>query len=630
MKRTLIFILAAALSLQNSFSLFAETAPLTPEQFAQTTPTRTFDPDAPTTPAPDETALESPFESQGWTAWGEPLAKVTAEDEKWEETSLVQGHTYFVSAAGSDTSDGSENNPFKTVKKAVSMLRPGDTLYIGEGTYHESVNFTQSGRSDAWITVRGFGNVVFDGGTSLTTLPAFDTKGQDFIRFQNLTVTNMRAAVEVSAGSDHIEIDGLRTDKNRFAVRINESTNITVRNAYADNSKNAFRAYGNSRNLLFENITALSSKDIYEGMSETYRNGDGFIFELEVSNVTLRNIVSANHWDAGFDIKASNVLVENVVTYGNKNNLKIWGKNVVIRNSLSFGAVRQLRPDGSFVEGNGITMEIGGSAKLINVTLADNGHREIEMYENSTLILENSIVARHSAAGVMFHSNTGAVFSSSNSLWFNTAAPAKPVNEMGAEDLWADPLFADWTKRNYQLLAASPAIDRVQPSSNSTPEDLIGNLRTWGDQTDLGAYEFQGTLAQNPIPSFGPGPAPVVPPAPVPTEPSEPAPAPSPNPGKPPKPAPVPFDGILLGLTEGQTLAGIALIQPDPDDTVNLKDVTYYIDGKKTSQTSSKPYTMGGKKGFDTKKLKKGEHTMKAVYRSKDGSEKFLEVKFNI
>lgn len=611
-------------STQLPLQLMAETAPLTLEQATQT-PTVAFDPNA---PAPAVTQQNN--SQPAWTLWGNALSAVSAQDSQYQETS-IQGRAYYVSTTGSTTGDGSKTSPMKSVQQAVNLLQPGDVLFIAEGTYHESVNILTSGRADAYITIRGMGNVIFDGEPGKTTLPAFDTKGRDFLKFENLTVTHMRAAVEVSDGSDHVEINGLKTEGNRFGVRINNSTNITVRNAEVANSKNGFRAYGTSRNLLFENIHVYGSKDIYEGMSETYLNGDGFIFELEVSNVTLRNIVSHDHWDAGFDVKASNVLMENVVAYGNKNNWKIWGKNVVIRDSLSFGAKRQPRPDGSTVEGNGITMEIGGQAKLINVTIADNQHRDIELYQDSMLSIENSIISRATNDGMIYH-NGGGMLSTNNVMWFNTAA-YKPFNGFNpATDLWMDPQFVDRANRNYQLLPTSPARDRSVAGQASGHFDLIGNSRLSGDQKDLGAYEFNGTLSNSPIPAFGPGyvlptvpapsPAPVPDPEPAPQpEPEpvpDPAPVPDPVPAPEPEPEPVEED-ILWGVAEGQTLSGMMFMQINPEKLLGVKSVAYFIDGKKVANTAKAPFILVSTKGYDTKKLKDGQHTLVAVYQTTKG-----------
>ena len=47
--------------------------------------------------------------------------------------STVEAATYYVAIAGSDSNLGSQSSPFRTVKKGISILKPGDTLYIRGG-----------------------------------------------------------------------------------------------------------------------------------------------------------------------------------------------------------------------------------------------------------------------------------------------------------------------------------------------------------------------------------------------------------------------------------------------------------------------------------------------------------------
>lgn len=53
---------------------------------------------------------------------------------------------YFISVKGSDKNPGtSEKAPFRTIKRAISKLAPGDTVTILPGEYHEQNIFRFSG-----------------------------------------------------------------------------------------------------------------------------------------------------------------------------------------------------------------------------------------------------------------------------------------------------------------------------------------------------------------------------------------------------------------------------------------------------------------------------------------------------
>ena len=77
---------------------------------------------------------------------------------------------YFVATEGNDNNDGSFERPFKTFKKALSVMTPGDTLVVFGGTYHEQLFVNKSGTEDAWLRFKAYANdtVIIDG-TGITT-----------------------------------------------------------------------------------------------------------------------------------------------------------------------------------------------------------------------------------------------------------------------------------------------------------------------------------------------------------------------------------------------------------------------------------------------------------------------------
>lgn len=64
----------------------------------------------------------------------------------------------FVGPGGDDDGPGTLQRPFETVAKGLETLRPGQTLWLRQGTYREDITSPQirSGRSDARITVAAY------------------------------------------------------------------------------------------------------------------------------------------------------------------------------------------------------------------------------------------------------------------------------------------------------------------------------------------------------------------------------------------------------------------------------------------------------------------------------------------
>ncbi len=67
------------------------------------------------------------------------------------------GDTYFVSPNGHDIETaGTEDAPFKTISYASKFLKPGDTCYIREGVYRETVTPMNNGTADKPITYAAY------------------------------------------------------------------------------------------------------------------------------------------------------------------------------------------------------------------------------------------------------------------------------------------------------------------------------------------------------------------------------------------------------------------------------------------------------------------------------------------
>ncbi len=72
---------------------------------------------------------------------------------------------YFVAVGGSDSSRGSQRQPFRTIQKAADSMKPGDTCYVRAGVYRQIVIPKHSGtqgnpiRFAAWpgevVTISG-------------------------------------------------------------------------------------------------------------------------------------------------------------------------------------------------------------------------------------------------------------------------------------------------------------------------------------------------------------------------------------------------------------------------------------------------------------------------------------------
>ena len=73
---------------------------------------------------------------------------------------------WYVTPAGLDSNSGSKTKPFQTIQQAANVAKPGDVVYIGGGTYRETIKPLNSGTSAAPITFKPMNAkqaVVIDG-----------------------------------------------------------------------------------------------------------------------------------------------------------------------------------------------------------------------------------------------------------------------------------------------------------------------------------------------------------------------------------------------------------------------------------------------------------------------------------
>jgi len=86
---------------------------------------------------------------------------------KAADSPLAVGPKHFVNAAkGKDSQAGTMAAPWQTMRHALRQLKPGDTLYLRGGVYHEHASLTKSGTQEAPITIASYPGelATIDGG----------------------------------------------------------------------------------------------------------------------------------------------------------------------------------------------------------------------------------------------------------------------------------------------------------------------------------------------------------------------------------------------------------------------------------------------------------------------------------
>ena len=174
--------------------------------------------------------------------------------------------TYFVKTNGNNSNDGlAPDFAFATIGKAASVMNPGDKVYVGAGTYNESVVPANSGVSGAMISYIADTGGDATGDSGAVILDGFIDGGSGDLCY----------AFDLSSGADYLLIDGFEAMRHR--------------DCGTDDA--AFYFIGDSNNNIYRNLTA----------HDIRRDG----FHLEGTNNLLENCLIYNTGDDGLTLRAN-------------------------------------------------------------------------------------------------------------------------------------------------------------------------------------------------------------------------------------------------------------------------------------------------------------------------------------
>lgn len=138
---------------------------------------------------------------------------IKEEIQSEEGLSANKGKRYYVSTSGKDSWKGTKKKPYRTISKAVKVLKPGDILYIRGGTYKEEVVIpdTVKGTKKGYITLRNYKDekVVLDGAKKKSPV-MLSVNGASYLRIQGLEIKNAKGkdacGIYVEPGTHHLII----------------------------------------------------------------------------------------------------------------------------------------------------------------------------------------------------------------------------------------------------------------------------------------------------------------------------------------------------------------------------------------------------------------------------------------
>ena len=265
---------------------------------------------------------------------------------------------------------------------------------------------------------------------------------------------------------------------------------------------------GEGGGLYFDDSDATLSGNTVQG--NTAAAGDGLCggLYLASSSATLTgNMIQNNTASTAGNGKGGGVCISNrsvtldgnMIT-GNTATLNPsatgLGGGLSIRNGASFTMTNNIVADNhANTGGSGLwiygSSSLPTSGQLLHNTIADNhsSGEGISVGEYTTLAFTNTIIAGHSSTGITVTAGSKAMLEST--LWYNSGSDTGGGGtiEIGTNNIYGDPAFANPSAWDYHLTFGSPAIDVGINAGVTT--DIDGDPRPWpaDGAYDIGADE---------------------------------------------------------------------------------------------------------------------------------------------
>lgn len=311
------------------------------------TPTPTATPTPTTTPAPTPTPTPSP------TAAPTPVSGVgfnpNAQADSTGYISVNQAN-YVVSTNGDDRNPGTLNQPFRTISKALSVVQPGQSIVVRNGTYQERVLFSSQGTSQAPVLLQAeTKHGVTITGSNSGIQPASwggdhsgpDSHGNHYLTVRGFVIDNVTQFNRVLRASTGWKIDDVIISRVPFGINIRghyvSVTDTIIRDVESDDAHALVGTDGQSiqiRNVLIERVnTQLLTKSIanssitkflftknllMENITSRNNRGPGLWLDWDNTNFTIRNNLVENNQGFNFTWEGVGLWIEGNPSKGSK------------------------------------------------------------------------------------------------------------------------------------------------------------------------------------------------------------------------------------------------------------------------------------------------------------------------
>jgi parallel beta-helix repeat protein len=396
----------------------------------------------------------------------------------------------------SDTGPGDATTPYCTIAKGTSRLQPGQTLYIGNGTYPEQVKVNVSGTATAPVTVTAAvgAQPVVGGGQPY---------GVNLANRSNVTVSGL--TVNGSAG------DG---------VYVTGGQNITLTGLHVTGSgQPTATAYAKGIKLINTSGSTVSNNVVDHNTDSGIYLAQGSTGDTIVGNESYANARGYTRAAPGIDLRSGGNSVIGNVTHDNEDTgiqLYTGSDGSLVAGNVSYAngdhGIDDFQSTGQRIIGNtiyanataGINLEGGSSGgTVVNNISVDNGvgntrtvgDIRVDAASQPQTTIDSNLVFLHSTGTVYVWGTTNYP-----TLTGFAAASGREQHGLQADPRWLNPDAAD-----FHLTTGSPAVDSADSSVSGEQTADVTGVKRFDDTgvpnsgigprgyDDRGAYEKTGT-----------------------------------------------------------------------------------------------------------------------------------------
>ncbi len=420
------------------------------------------------------------------------------------EAAHAAGGDLYVDRTMSTCTDGGAGTtqaPFCTIAAAVSKLQAGATVYVGNGTYAETVKPSVSGTASAPVTVTAWPGRHPSVGAGVVN--GVLVSSRSYVTISDLVVSGTTGAGISVSGGDHIALIDNEVTRSGQPVQGKVAQGIKLSGTTAGLVQGNVTHHNSDHGILLTGGTTGTtvSGNISSFNAEGYQRNANGIDVISPGNTLIGNVTHDNE-DSGinFYTGGNNNLAADNVTYNNGDHgiddFNVTGGrligNTVFHNCTS--GINVEGTSGDYVVQNNVAVDnavypayngISCSRRAGNIGIWDSAP--------ATTTVDHNLVYL-SKPGTMYVFKTA----------YSSLAAMSAATGQETHGVQGDPRFADAAAANFTLLAGSPAIDRANSGvAGEQPVDAAGSPRVDDPATpntkaegprlydDLGAYEFR-------------------------------------------------------------------------------------------------------------------------------------------